>query len=272
MYYIYHIKGKKIGVTRNVQKRVYEQQGVDVKDVEILETSKDIELVSRREIELQRQYGYEVDRYYYKQRVKPKKPKKEMQLNVTEATTTFPCSKNDLKGMLKNSIGMEIVTPRGKYILDSALAKWIDKESLTSAYRDNRCYVYNDALHKYVNSKSYSDRDRDDLWTNDDPELKTTETIFDKIREWAFDRGILKDGDLKTQYIKLQEEAGELAQAILKNDALEFSDAIGDMVVVLTNLAALEGARIEDCIEGAYNQIKKRSGKMVNGTFVKNTL
>jgi len=67
------------------------------------------------------------------------------------------------------------------------------------------------------------------------------------------------------------EEAGELAQALLKNDETEVIDAIGDMVVVLTNLAKLRGHNIEDCIASAYSVIKDRQGKMINGTFVKNT-
>ena len=41
------------------------------------------------------------------------------------------------------------------------------------------------------------------------------------------------------------------------------------MVVVLTNLAVLEGMQIENCIESAYNEIANRKGKMENGTFVK---
>lgn len=92
---------------------------------------------------------------------------------------------------------------------------------------------------------------------------------FNSIRIWANERGIYSSGDAKTQYIKLQEEAGELAKAILKNDDDEFIDAIGDCVVVLTNLAALKGYKIEDCINSAYDVIAKRKGKMENGTFVK---
>lgn len=95
------------------------------------------------------------------------------------------------------------------------------------------------------------------------------ENEFQSIRNWAFDKGIYQKGDTKTQYIKLQEEAGELAKAILKNDDDEFIDAIGDCVVVLTNLAALKGYRIEDCINSAYQVIQNRTGKMINGTFVK---
>jgi NTP pyrophosphatase (non-canonical NTP hydrolase) len=93
---------------------------------------------------------------------------------------------------------------------------------------------------------------------------------FQSIREWAKERGIYEKGDPKTQFLKLQEEVGELAKAILKNDEEEFIDAIGDCVVVLTNLAALNGINIEDCINSAYGVISKRKGSMINGTFVKN--
>ena len=65
------------------------------------------------------------------------------------------------------------------------------------------------------------------------------------------------------------EEAGELAKAILKKDHPEIIDAIGDIVVVLTNLSHLTGHKIEDCIDSAYEVISKRTGKMINGTFVK---
>ena len=92
---------------------------------------------------------------------------------------------------------------------------------------------------------------------------------FDLIRDWATEKGIYNSGDSKTQYVKLMEEAGELAKALLDKDEPEVIDAIGDMVVVLTNLAKLEGLDIEDCIDSAYDVIKWRQGKMVNGTFVK---
>lgn len=92
---------------------------------------------------------------------------------------------------------------------------------------------------------------------------------FQLIRDWADERGLYDKGDTKTQFCKLMEEAGELGRAVLKDDQAEFDDAIGDMVVVLTNLAHLGGTSIEDCIDSAYDVISKRTGKMVNGTFVK---
>lgn len=92
---------------------------------------------------------------------------------------------------------------------------------------------------------------------------------FDPIRNWAETKGIFLKGDPKTQCIKLFEEAGELSKAILNNNEEEFIDAIGDCVIVLTNLAKLKNYNIEICINSAYNVIAKRTGKMQNGTFIK---
>jgi NTP pyrophosphatase (non-canonical NTP hydrolase) len=69
--------------------------------------------------------------------------------------------------------------------------------------------------------------------------------------------------------MNILEEAGELAKALLNNDKEEIIDAIGDCVVVLTNLSKLAGYNIEDCILSAYSVISKRTGKMENGTFIK---
>lgn len=92
---------------------------------------------------------------------------------------------------------------------------------------------------------------------------------FEPIRNWANERKIYEKGDLKTQLIKLNEEVGELSKSILQNDNLEFMDAIGDCVIVLTNLAKLNNMNIEDCINSAYKIISKRTGKIINNTFVK---
>ena len=96
------------------------------------------------------------------------------------------------------------------------------------------------------------------------------ENVFDLIREWANERGLYENGDPKTQALKLVEEVGETCRAILKKDHDEVVDGIGDCVVVLTNLAELQGVSIEECIDSAYAEIATRKGKMVNGTFVKN--
>ena len=99
-YYIYHIPGKKIGVTTNVKNRVTLMQGYQEGEYEILETSPDIDYISERELELQKKYGYKVDRQLYKNLKHLKR--NQMKLNVTEMTTTFPVPLNKLKGRLFN--------------------------------------------------------------------------------------------------------------------------------------------------------------------------
>ena len=91
----------------------------------------------------------------------------------------------------------------------------------------------------------------------------------DLIRQWAQDRNLIEGSDIKSQFVKLIEEAGELADAIVKKNDIEFADAIGDMVVVLTIMAAQNKMLIEDCIDGAWQEIKDRKGKMVDNIFLK---
>jgi NTP pyrophosphatase (non-canonical NTP hydrolase) len=125
----------------------------------------------------------------------------------------------------------------------------------TSMYNNDRSYIYNKAFYE--------------AFFNPVHDPNSIPDRFDLIRLWAKDKGIYDKGNSHTQYVKLMEEAGELAAALLNKDAYEIKDAIGDMVVVLTNLAALEGMQIENCIDSAYNEIANRIGVMHNGTFVK---
>jgi NTP pyrophosphatase (non-canonical NTP hydrolase) len=259
-YYLYHIFGKKIGVTCDLKDRLTRQQGYACGEYEVLDSSDDIDYISEKELELQLVYGYNVDRQSYKELItKKQKKQNSMVLNVTEQTTTFPCPVNKLKGNLMDNKGMKIETAFGVYCLNDELIEWIVKNANTSMFNPARSYVYNKAMHEAVKVTT-------------EPETTEVPNVYDLIRQWADERGIYKSGDTKTQFAKLQEEAGELARAILKNNREEFIDAIGDMVVVLTNLAALEGLKIEDCVTSAYDVIKSRQGEMVNGTFVKQTL
>jgi len=254
-YYLYHIPGKKIGVTCDLNNRVTVQQGYTPDEYEILEKSDDISYISSREIELQKQYGYKIDHKLYKNL----KPKTDMRINITEQTTTFPCPKGGLKDQLNKNNGLTWETEHGKFQINDYTVPWILENAKTSMYNEDRCYIYNKAF-AYNFPKGFISKEKD---------AKPSKSIFDNIRKWARDRGIYDSGDQKTQYIKLQEEAGELAKAILDKDQVEIQDAIGDMVVVLTNLAELSKLRIEDCIDSAYDEISSRKGKMINGTFVK---
>ena len=257
MYYIYHIPGKKIGVTCNLNKRVTITQGYSPDEYEVLDQSDDIDYISEKEIELQKSYGYKVDRKKYNELVKLNK----MNINVTEQTTTFPYPIKKLKGNLMDNIGFEWKSEHGEFVLNLDSIRWIMKNVKTSMFNDNRCYVYNKAFAEWFKTP--------ELWSEDQKPNITDSDMFSKIRDWAEQRGLYSKGNSHTQYVKLQEEAGELAKALLKDDKPEVIDAIGDMVVVLTNLAHLQGVTIEDCINSAYKVISKRTGKMINGTFVK---
>lgn len=89
-----------------------------------------------------------------------------------------------------------------------------------------------------------------------------------KIEEWAIARN-LDTADPMKQIVKLGEEFGELCSGLAKAKDAEVQDAIGDIVVVLTILAMQTGTSIEHCTALAYEQIKDRKGRMVNGVFVK---
>ena len=264
MYYIYHIPGKKIGVTRNLNNRVTLMQGYKKGEYEVLEKNEDINYISDKELVLQKEYGYKIDNKLYKSLIKPNKS---MKINVTEQTTTFPYPINKLKGNLMDNKGFEWKTNHGVFILSHRSIQWIIEHVQTSMYNNNRCYIYNKAFANWCETPcvELESKVQEKLSLLNSLPLK----MFEDIRDWGTTRGIYEKGDSKTQYVKLQEEAGELAKALLDNDKPEVIDAIGDMVVVLTNLAHLEGIDIEVCIETAYKEISKRTGKMINGTFVK---
>lgn len=270
-YYIYHIPGQKVGVTTNPRLRVEQQQGYKPNQYEILLTTEDIDEVSVKEIELQQMYGYKVDRKLYKNL-----NNKEMKLNATEQTTTFPVSIDDLPAFLEENIGHTWTTHLGHFELTEEANRWIISNIFRSQYTPDRCYIYNKAFYEAFIQGTLMDQFNDEksliggLTMPDKSTIgPSMRDIFPLIRQWADERGIYDKGDEKTQYVKLMEEAGELAQAILKQNKEEAVDAIGDMVVVLTNLAVFVGVDIEDCITSAYNVIKSRKGKMSNGTFVK---
>lgn len=94
------------------------------------------------------------------------------------------------------------------------------------------------------------------------------ETTTEKIRSWSVDRN-LHTADPTKQALKLGEEFGELFEGLAKGNDDLTKDAIGDMYVVMTILAQQLGFNIEECIDIAYDEIKDRRGKMIDGVFVK---
>jgi NTP pyrophosphatase (non-canonical NTP hydrolase) len=281
-YYLYHIPGKKIGVTTNLEKRVHEQQGYLPGEYEIIEKSDDIDFISEGERIMQKLYGYRVDDVLYSELMINKNKDLNMNINVTEQTTTFPCPVNKLKGRLMDNKSMKWETEYGDCIITEESIKWIMKNVVTSKYNPERCYVYNKAFARWFDNNNAHKTTLADLHIREQHprtgalsptgvrQTKMVEySAFENIRIWADERGLYDKGDPKTQALKLVEEVGETCRAILKGNHSDIEDGIGDCVVVLTNLAHLCNTDIEHCIESAYNEIKDRTGKMNNGTFKK---
>ena len=305
IYYIYHIPGKKIGVTTNLKSRVEDQQGYGPGEYEILGRYTGIGAASDRELYYQRLYGYPVDIVPYDKLNCNKNKLNKMKVNVTEQTTTFPCPVDKLKGRLMDNMGMRWMTEHGEFNITPATIKWIMSNIKTSMFNKERSYVYNKAFARFYDNNDAFDLlggNLEDVHMRDQYNGKTLagglspervpeccdeynpctcksepqfskrpkqKSQFDLIREWADERGLYENGDTKTQALKLVEEVGETCRAILKDDRDGAIDGIGDCVVVLTNLAEFLDVDIEECIEIAYDEISQRTGKMVNGTFVK---
>ena len=90
------------------------------------------------------------------------------------------------------------------------------------------------------------------------------------VQNWASERGIYDHSTGTAQLLKAISEIGELADAHAKNDIPEMKDAVGDVLVCLVNYCKLEGLDLMQCCDGAWNEIKDRKGRMIEGgVFVK---
>lgn len=99
--------------------------------------------------------------------------------------------------------------------------------------------------------------------------MKSFEDLNQKVIDWAHAKGILLNGTPIKQAMKTQEELTELCNAIIDKDKEEIADAIGDILVTVIIQARMQDMHPLKCLESAYNVISKRTGKMINGQFVK---
>ena len=91
-----------------------------------------------------------------------------------------------------------------------------------------------------------------------------------KVVQWGEARGIVQNATAMSQAIKTLEETTELLAAINKKNLDETKDAVGDIVVTLIMVCAVLDINLEDCLKGAYNEIKDRKGYLTKeGVFVK---
>lgn len=94
--------------------------------------------------------------------------------------------------------------------------------------------------------------------------------LITKVEQWAKDKG-LDQADSSKQMLKTIEEIGEVAASLARKDEHGLRDGIGDVVVTLIILAMQNDMDLYECLNQAYNEIKGRTGKMVDGVFVKSS-
>ena len=99
--------------------------------------------------------------------------------------------------------------------------------------------------------------------------LSTMDDMVANVTGWAQEKGLLEMENASKQMLKVMEEVGETASAMLKNDHAKIIDGIGDSFVTLIVLSKQLGLEPLYCLEVAWNEIKNRKGKMVGGTFIK---
>ncbi len=87
------------------------------------------------------------------------------------------------------------------------------------------------------------------------------------IGKWHRDRNLIDGSTDKDQYMKLIQEVGELSDSLCKGK--DIRDDIGDIMVVLINIMVRNNLNMKDCLSIAYDDIKDRRGKMMDGIFVK---
>ena len=93
------------------------------------------------------------------------------------------------------------------------------------------------------------------------------EKLIELVTQWHRDRNLIDGSDDKSQTLKLLQELGELSDSVCKEQSI--LDDIGDMLVVMINICERNKISLEKCLEVAYNDIKDRKGKMIDGIFVK---
>ena len=93
--------------------------------------------------------------------------------------------------------------------------------------------------------------------------------LIENVRVWADQKNLLKKENSKAQMLKVLEEIGETAGALLKKNNKELIDGLGDSFVTLIILCYQLDLEPKDCLQTAWNEIKNRKGKTVNGTFIR---
>lgn len=109
--------------------------------------------------------------------------------------------------------------------------------------------------------------------------------LNERVIKWANNKGILEKATPLTQLEKTKEEINELNEALIaQNNNLEYYinskgekvntqeqiiDGIGDTLVTILIQAKKQNLNPLECLDLVLDIIEKRTGKMINGKFVK---
>lgn len=96
----------------------------------------------------------------------------------------------------------------------------------------------------------------------------TLDQLVEQVEAWSVDKN-LNNGNPDRQALKFYEEAGEVASALSRGQMDALKDGIGDTVVTLIILTQQHDMTLQECLQYAYDEIKGRKGKTINGTFIK---
>ncbi|SUM04148.1 mazG nucleotide pyrophosphohydrolase domain protein [Staphylococcus devriesei] len=96
----------------------------------------------------------------------------------------------------------------------------------------------------------------------------TLDQLVEQVQQRSIDKDLHK-GNSDRQALKFYEEAGEVAAALSRGQIDALKDGIGDTVVTLIILAQQHDMTLQECLQYAYDEIKGRKGKTINGTFIK---
>ena len=125
----------------------------------------------------------------------------------------------------------------------------------------------------YIESEEFTNQRVNSIYANHqklghETAIQALEKSLEKlIGQWHRDRNLIDGSTDKDQFMKLLQEVGELSDSLCKGK--DFRDDVGDIMVVLINILVRNGVTIDECLEIAYNDIKDRKGKMVDGVFIK---
>ena len=255
-YQIYHIPGKKVGISKNVKKRLGEQ-GYTLEQVEILGAKENCINALRRERTLNKQLNYKPDGFFHPDMFK-------MKYRTYEGNTIgFPVEKEEFIEWLDDHPNITLSTMKEEhgFVRGDEGYEWLKMNVKKSKFPDGnlKTFIYCEALDVFAKNNL----------ENGFIKHPSLDGLISNIYDWANDRGIL-DGSIETQTLKLGEEFGELQKAVLKDKPEDIKDAIGDIIVVLVSIAHFNGHSVADAVQMAYDTISKRTGfTNSKGDFIK---